>query len=43
MVLGLKDAAEQAIDVEHELANIANTAGVGQMKFKSTMAEWKTG
>lgn len=43
MVLGLKDAAAQAIDVEHELANIANTAGVGQMKFKSTMAEWKTG
>ena len=43
MALGLKHAASQAINVEHELANIANTAGTSTTKFKSTMAEWKTG
>lgn len=42
MALGLQDAATQAINVEHRLAGIANTAGIAQDRFKSTVGTWKT-
>ncbi len=42
MAVGLKNAAEQAMKTEHALASIANTAGVGNDKFKGTVGSWKT-
>lgn len=42
MVVGLKNAAEQAMQTEHALAGIANTAGVTNQQFKTTIGGWKT-